>query len=824
MIRKNFKLKTRRKNKTARKSRHWILSITTAGILMAFTVGTSRAVETTFTKHNRIETTRKFSDGENGLTKQFQIPPGLLVEVLTAFEKSTGWRVEIPDNIKDIPSPGVSGDYTEEQALKLILQNTGVVYTILSPKNVFLELQGPAEKVEVVDKNSTLDSPKYTEPLRDIPQTITVIDKDTIQEQGATTLRDVLRNVPGLTVTAGEGGTPAGDNLTLRGFSARNDIYVDGARDLGPQTRDPFNLEQVEVVKGPSSSFTGRGSTGGTINLVSKMPGFKPSYNFDVNLGSDKTKRVTGDINLPLAGLGFGERAAFRLNLMAHDSNVAGREVIENNRWGVAPTLTLGVGANSTLTLGYFHLQQKNISDYGIPWVPATNNVLTDFRDRPAPVPRETFYGFADRDKEKLRADLGTLVFNHSFNDRLQLRNQFRYGRSTRDSIATPPRFNDDDSTIIKREMRAWLTEDETYDNQTNFTARFNTGKIEHSLVSGVEFVRENNIKKLRSAPNAATTLLNPNPSDIYTGIVTLSPNVGDITADTQSIYAFDTLKLLKQFEITGGFRWDRFDAEGVSASSTSLTPVARVDKMLSYRLGAVYKPVPIGSFYVSYGTSFNPSLEGLTYQTASAAVAPEKTYTLETGTKWDLFDSRLLLTGAIFRVNKNNARTPGLPGEEPIVLDGQQRVDGIELGATGNFTRNWSVLAGYTLLDSEIVKSNTAPTLVNGQSISEVGKRLINTPKHSFSLWTTYQFPFRLNVGGGARFVDRRYGNTINTRFVDSYFLIDATASYRINKNIDLRLNLNNLADKFYFDRIIGGQVIPGAARSILFSTGFHF
>ena len=816
MIKNKFKLRKQRKNNAARKPRYWILSATTVGVLVAFTVGSSRAVEVAFAKHNQIETTRKFSDGKNGLTKQFQIPPGSLKEVLTTFEKATGWRVEIPDNIRDISSPGVSGDYTEEQALKLILQNTGVVYTIISPKNVALKLQGPAETVEVVDKNSTLDSPKYTEPLRDIPQTITVIDKETIKEQGATTLRDVLKNVPGLTVVAGEGGAPAGDNLTLRGFSARNDIYIDGARDLGPQSRDPFNLEQVEIVKGPSSSFTGRGSTGGTINLVSKTPGFKPFYNFDVNLGSDKTKRVTGDINLPLERLGLGERAAFRLNLMAHDSNFAGREIIENNRWGVAPTLTFGIGSNSTLTLGYFHLQQDNISDYGIPWVPATNNVLVDFRDRPAPVPRDTFYGFKDRDREKLRADLGTIQFNHSFNDKFNLRNQFRYGFSTRDSVATPPRFASPNSTVINRELRAFLTEDEVWDNQTDFTARISTGKIEHALVAGVEFIRENNARRFRTAPNSQTTLLNPNPFDVYPGIITPSPNVGDITADTQSFYLFDTAKIHPKFELTGGFRFDRFDANGIAASATVLTPIARVDKNFSYRVGAIYKPLPIGSVYVSYGTSFNPSLEGLSYQTADTSIEPEKTYTLEAGTKWDLLQNRVLLSAAIFRVNKTNARTPGvLPGDPPQVLDGKQKVDGIELSATGNFTKNWSVLAGYTLLDSEIVESNNP---------LEIGNKFVNTPRNSFNLWTTYQFPFRLSIGGGARFVDKRFGNTINTRFVDSYWLIDTTASYQVNKFIDLRLNINNLTDKFYFDRLGGGHVVPGAARSILFSTNFHF
>lgn len=821
MIKNKFKVRT--KNKSAkRKPRYWILSVTAVGVLVAFTVGSSRAINIGYAKEKSSISLKKYVNNE--VLRRFEIPGGTLSEVLASFEKITGWRVGIPDDIKDIASSGVKGDYTEEQALKQILQNTGVTYIFTAPKEISLKLQGPAETVEVADENSMLVSPKYTEPLRNIPQTINIINKETIEEQGATTLRDVVRNVPGLTVTAGEGGTPAGDNLNLRGFSARNDIYIDGSRDLGPQTRDPFNLEQVEVVKGPSSAFTGRGSTGGTINLISKTPGFKPSYDFSTTFGSDKTKRVTGDINLPLERLGLGERTAFRLNFLVHDSNFAGRKIIENNRWGIAPTLTLGIGAKSSLTLSYFRLSQDNISDYGIPWVPATNNVLVNFRDRPAPVPRDTYYGFFNRDKEKLKADLGTIVFNHAFNDNLTIRNQFRYGFSTRDSIATPPRFASVNSTIINRELRAWFTEDETFDNQTDLTARFLTGKFEHALVTGVEFVRENNIRRIRSAPNTPTTLLNPNPFDVYTGSIIFTPFVGDITANTQSVYLFDTIKLHPQFEVSGGLRFDRFDAGGVSATTTTLTPVARTDNLFSYRFGAVYKPIQTSSFYVSYGTSLNPSLEGLSYSVASAAVAPEKTYTLEAGTKWDLFKNRLLLSGAVFRVNKNNARTPGLPGEEPIILAGKQRVDGIELSATGNFTRNWSILAGYTLLDSEIVKSNVAPTIVNGVSISEVGKRLINTPKNSLNLWTTYQFPFRVSVGGGARFVDRRYGNTINTRFVDSYWLIDATASYQINKHIDLRLNMNNLTDKYYFDRIIGGQVVPGAARSILISTNFHF
>ncbi len=818
MIGKKTKHNTKSKSKSLkRKPRFWLISATTAGIIFAFTVGNSRAMNLGFKKHGKETFLERFYDENSGATvKRFDIAPGTLSEVIAAFEKATGWSVNLVDGIKDIQSGGVIGNYTEEQALKQILDETGVSYSISSPKNILLKLQGPAETVEVVDENSTLSSPKYTEPLRDIPQTITVIDKKTIEEQGATTLRDVLKNVPGITVTAGEGGNPAGDNLTLRGFSARNDIYIDGARDLGPQTRDPFNLEQVEVIKGPASSVSGRGATGGTVNLISKTPAFRPFYDFSATFGNDKTKRLTGDINLPLERFNLGERTSFRLNFMAHDSDYAGRDAVENKRWGVAPSLMFGLSKKTTLTLAYFHLDQKNISDYGIPWVPATNNVLVEYRDRPAPVPRDTFYGFLDRDYEKLKADLITVTLYHVFSDQMNLRNQFRYGFSKRDSVATPPRFADVNSTAINREMRSWLTDDETFDNQTDFSARFKTAFIEHSFVAGSEFIRENNVRRFRTAPNSLTTLLSPNPSDIYEGAITLSPNVGDITANTQSVYIFDTAKLSPKFELTGSLRFDRFDAQGISATTSALTPVSKVDKMLSYRAGAIYKPLPIGSIYVSYGTSFSPSLEGLSYGTANTSIDPEQTYTLEAGTKWDLFKNRLLFSGAVFRVNKNNARTVGiLPGDPPQVLDGKQRVDGIELSATGNFTRKWSVLTAYTLLDSKIVESNNP---------LEIGNKLINTPRNSFNLWTTYTFPFRLSIGGGARFTDKRFGNTINTRFVESYRLIDATVSYQINKHIDLRLNMNNLTDKYYFDRIGGGHIVPGPSRSILLTTNFHF
>ena len=582
-----MKLKSRKRAKKAKRRgpRYWIVAIGTMGALIAYCPANSHNIvlgKARLDKDAAVQTQQQIT---------FNIPSGTLESVLLAFQKSSGLQVVIPnDAMRELASPGVVGRYSPEQALREILRGTGISYRFSDKQTVILEIHAGTEEVEVRDESRVvLSSTKYTEPLLDTPQTINVISKEVMEEQGATTLRDVLKNVPGLTITAGEGGNPAGDNLTLRGFSARNDIFIDGVRDLSPQSRDPFNLEQVEVVKGPGSAFTGRGSTGGSINLLNKTPGLKRSFGGTLDFGTDRTRRATADINVPM-----GDSLAFRLNLLAHHSGVAGRDVVKFERWGAAPSLTWGLGKPTRATISYYKLKQNNISDYGIPWVPVTNNALVEFRDRPAPVPRDTFYGLRDRDFEKLNSDLVTLRFEHDFNDGLSLRNQLRYSNSSRDSIATPPRFANNNSTAINREMRSWQTEDKVWDNQTDFIARFSTGKVEHALVTGMDFTRENNTRGTRTAGNMLTTLLNPNPDDVFTGPITISPIVGDVTANSQALYLFDTAKLGEKWELNGGLRWDRFDADGIT---TTGVPVSRVDRMLSVRAGVVFKPLPRRSY-----------------------------------------------------------------------------------------------------------------------------------------------------------------------------------------------------------------------------------
>ncbi len=765
------------------------------------------------------------SEGALGMeSHSFDIAPGPLADVAKDVEDTTKYEISVASReLGEVHSPGVRGVHRLRSALDMMLRGTAARYVFVSDTEIRLELDPITELIDVV-ADPVLSAPIYTEPIRETPQTLTVIDRGTIESQGATSLRDVLRNVTGLTVNAGEGGVPAGDNLTLRGFSARNDIFIDGTRDLGPQSRDPFNVEQVEVVKGPQSAFTGRGSSGGSINMFSKTARLGPFANFGLIAGTDPIKRGTADLNAPIGFL--GSRTAFRLNLMGHDSGMAGRDVVNFKRWGAAPTLTFGLGSPTRLVAGYSMLSQDNISDYGIPWVPGNNNALAEYRNRPAPVPRNTFYGFRDRDHEDMESDSLTLRFEHEFGDSLMLRNQFRYGRSTRDSIATPPRFNSPDSTDIKREMRSWITEDDIYDNRADLVANFGTGGAEHSLVTGFNLTREGNIRRYRSAPNQIGPLLNPDPDEPYLGEFTLGEDISDAQGDSQSLYMFDTVRLGKRLQANGGLRLDRFQAGGSAVGwfrgpdgwERRNVALDQTESMLSLRGGLVFNPTAGGSMYVSYGSSLNPSLEGLTYgfRINNLGLDPEKTYTVEGGSKWDLFNDRLLVSGALFQVNKTNARTPGiLPDDPPTVLEGSQRVRGAEVSATGHVTPAWMVFAGYTFMDSEIVESN---------SETQIGNRFPQTPANSLNVWTTYQFPKFVTLGGGLRHIGERFSNTSNTRRVDPYWTLDLMAEIRVHRSVSLRLNAFNLTDAYYFDRIGGGHVVPGPARSMMAGLNLRF
>lgn len=796
------------------RSSHWII----VGTLVACAMAGSRELTLAQGREPQSQLGRTSASQGQLPVRRFDIAPGSLEATLAAFQTLTGVTfAPLPETLRTLPSPGASGVYTLDQALRQLLEGTGSAHRFTAPDAVTIELRVRGENVVVTARNDSSASPKYTEPLRDVPQTITVVPQSVIQAQGVSTLRDVLRNVTGISIQAGEGGVPAGDNLTIRGFSARTDMSIDGVRDFGGYSRDPFNVEQVEVTKGPASSYAGRGSTGGSINLVSKSATLAPAYSGTLGIGTSAYKRGTADVNQPLTGVGIAG-TALRFNAMWTDADVAGRDAVTNSRWGLAPSVAFGLATPTRVKLGYSYLNQDNLPDYGLPWVPNTNVPLAVYADQPAPVDYTNFYGLTQRDYENTRTGVASAQFEHDWGTRLNLRSLLRSGRTKRDSVITAPRFASTTSTDINRQLQSRDMLDTILADQTDLRASFGNGAVRHALVAGFELDRETSENFARTAPAAPLAdFYHPDPSQAFTGPITRTGAVNRGAADSAGVYVFDTVKLRSRWELTGGLRFDRFHLDYDStAVGGVITPFERTDAMLSWRAGAVFKPRTSGSIYVGYGTAFNPSAEGLTLSVATADLEPETSHSFELGTKWDLVAGRLGVNAALFRTEKTNARTPGVnAGDPPTVLSGRYRVDGVELGATGNLTKRWTLFAGYTHMRSEIDSSNT-PT--------EVGEALGNTPAHSLRLWTTFYLPWEIEVGGGAQFVDQRFNGNTGARSAPGYWLIDATLSRAVSGHLGLRLNAQNLADERYIDRVGGGHFIPGSGRSILLTADVKF
>ena len=714
------------------------------------------------------------------------------------------------------PTPGLS------TLAAVVLSGAADGQTLPEPETVFFSSDGAAvagdgstrmDELRVDERREReLASPKFTVPLRDVPQTVTVVPQRIIEEQGATSLRDILRNSPGITFQAGEGGTPAGDQMTIRGFSARTDLFIDGVRDLGGYARDAFNLEQVEIAKGPASAVGGRGSTGGSVNLVTKTPKSESARSATGGFGTDGYLRGTLDVNQPLAGEGEAPSAAVRINAMAMDADVPGRDVVTNQSWGVAPAITFGLDQPTRFTLAYQHLEQDNVPDYGLP---------RQAFDYDPPVSSENFYGLKARDYERVDQDLVTATVEHHHDSGLTLRNLTRFGRTYRDSIITAPRFVAGSTDLIRRnDWKSRDQVDEILANHTNLTAELATGPLTHEFSAGLEISRERTRNHTRvEQPGVVlpeTNVYSPNPDDPYTGRIERNGDRIEGTGDTLAIYAFDTVHLDEQWQVTGGLRFDDFDAKQETLAAGVSTAAGRRDRELSGRLGVVYKPTPAGSLYAGYSSAFNPSAEGLSLSTDLLDLEPEKTRTYEVGAKWGFFDSRLSLTAALFRTEKTNARTSGLdPNDPPQVLAGRQRVDGVELTAAGRITREWEVFAGLALMDSEVTASNTA---------GEAGAALARTPEATFNLWTTYRLPAGFTVGLGTQYMDTVYRSTTATDTVPDYWLVNAMAAYEVHDRLTLRLNVSNLLDEEYIDRVGGGHHIPGPARQFILTAELDF
>ena len=696
-------------------------------------------------------------------------------------------------------------------------------------------------------------SQKYTAPLIDTPRSVTVIPQQVLQDTAATSLQDALRTVPGITFGAGEGGNPQGDRPFIRGFDAQSDMYLDGVRDAGGQTREIFDIESIEVSKGPNSSFGGRGSAGGSVNMVSKTAKAGDFLNGGFTYGSDQTRRYTLDVNRQ-----FLDTAAFRLNLMSHEQNVAGRESVNYDRWGVAPSLTFGLGTENRLNVSYYHLESNDLPDSGIPYgYSNSSKTAVHVHDKPDDGgDSNNFYGLKDRDFRKTRVDISTISFEHDFNDAMTLKNTFRHGNTGQDYILTQPddsQHNVNQYGTVWRRANTRVSTTETTTNQTDLFGNFQVMGFKNNYSTGVEFTREETRAsgytvtpnsnpnctpdKVGNSGGQCTSLSNPNPNDVWTGTEARNYYGTNTVGVTKAAYVFDTIELDPKWLLNAGLRYDSFSTTANTNAATGRTKASNDSNYFNWQTGLVWKPLENGSVYVSYATSATPpggvvgeGAEGNALVPPGSAISsdlkPEETVNYELGTKWDVFHDRLSLTAAVFRTEKKNTRV--LTDSFTYENAGESRVDGLELSASGKITEKWQVFAGYSYLKSELVdpgqKANRNGS-INTAAVSDKGNEMPNTPKNSFSLWTTYEVMPKLTIGGGAFYVDEVYGDTANTVYVPAYTRYDAMASYKLTKNIDLQLNVQNLTDKTYYDKAYAAHFASQAAgRTALLTTSFHF
>jgi catecholate siderophore receptor len=668
---------------------------------------------------------------------------------------------------------------------------------------------------------TTLSSSKGTGLLLTTPQAVQVITPQLRQDQNDESLRDSLRNVSGLALGAGEG-SYQGDNFTIRGFNAATDIFVDGMQDFGNYYRDPFNIENIEVLKGPSAVEFGRGSTAGAINMVTKTPELESFVAGSTVYGTDETHRGTLDVNEPIPWL---QGSAFRLNVMGDQSEVTNRNDVDYNRWGFAPSLAFGLDTPTRIILNYFHQEEDDNPDYGIPWV----------NDRPAPVGRDAFYGFTD-DYLKARVNEGTLIIEHDFNDNLTLHEQLRLSDAHRDLRVTQGQLDDEDTPPgeslddldVERVEIDGISDERDVDNDVNLQWKGSKGPFDNQVVLGFEYLHQSADPR-RSEPSwtgvPSTSLLHPDQGDLFTGFGYTSIIVNG-HADTYSEYLTDTLKIGNPWTVIGSLRYDSI----ASLYNESLPPATNFtanNARLDWRAALVYQPAPNGSIYAAAGTSYHPNVQQQSL--INEPTLPESFKDLpvgentdyEVGTKWDLFTERLSVGADLFWDDQKNPAAEDADDDLLYVTNGKERDIGIELDAAGHITAPWQVYASFTYQRGVVTASNPS---------SLVGKPILNTPRCTFSIWTTYDLPWNLEAGFGVDGVGARAGSEtpdpVNGLIMEGpgYVLLSAMLKYQINSRVDIQANVTNLLDQAYDESIHPGHVVPGEGRTLYISTNFKF
>ncbi|WFU77922.1 TonB-dependent receptor [Bradyrhizobium sp. CIAT3101] len=723
---------------------------------------------------------------------------------------------------------------------------------------------------------------KFPEKLVDTPKSITVLSKEVLEDKNATTLKQAILSTAGVTLGTGEGGNAFGDRFFIRGFDARNDIFIDGVRDSGVSVRENFFTEQVEILRGPGSTFAGRGVAGGAINIVTKQAVTEKSfYNMDTTFGTDRTKRVVLDVNQVV-----DPTFAIRAGGLFQDAGVAGRDYVTDNRDGAFVATTWKPTDAIKITTDYIHTELTGRPDFGVPYYrpSATSTAGGPFPDFGAN--RRNWYGEINRDFYRTGQDIGTINAEVQITPDLMVSNKFRASSSSQNYIGTLPESpvigTPLSASTVTSNPQSRIQVTDVLANQTEATYKFQDGVgFKHTALAGIEVDRERSSidKYLGLTTETVGTPLSASGSPTNTNVffpqnTFLSfptPSVAGLPTkigiDTVSGYVMDSANYRDLLILNGGFRYDNY-----SINTSGYTAVSGVNKfgtqsaeflIPNFNLGLTLKPLPNGSVYVAYATSANPvgaefdgtstaygGLSPFLNGSTNQIFGPEKNKAIELGTKWELFDRHLLLTAALFQTTKENAReaqnitaatatatcpypvtVPATTGTVSCITAGAAyRIRGIDLGVGGKLTDRWSVFGGLVLMQSEITKS-LAPSPNIALYPTNVGLKLANVAHQSFSLLTKYQLTDVWELGGQAVYRSEIYGGTLlaanQGTSIPSYWRFDAFAEAKINKNWQVKLFVNNIFDKRYYDALYQSAApfvleAPGRAAYVVLSARY--
>ena len=657
---------------------------------------------------------------------------------------------------------------------------------------------------------------KGSAPLRDVPQAVNVVPEQLMRDQGARSMEDVLRNVPGVAMSHGDGQR---DQVVIRGFTAIADQFVDGVRDDALYFRDLADIERVEVLKGPAAVLYGRGSSGGLINRVTKKPKFgETSGEASLGLGSYAFRRATADVNV-----GISDTAALRINAAVEDSG-SYRDQQFVKRHNFAPSLALKLAAQTDLLLQYTNARDKRLTDFGIP---ALNG-------RPVNVPASTYYGSSnaaqdDTTTSTMQSLAATL--NHRFNDDWSVRNVTRAYDYTLDRYNTLPGGTTNPVNLTVGRTRSFILRDESgLFNQTDVTWRNQLGGLKQEWLMGMELGQQK--KRAESVSGGADRVSIFNPAGVAAPVIPAASYTADsaipshTTQDTAALYWQNQITLAPQWKALVGARYDVFKQQ--TEFDRKLSALSRTDKKFSPRAGLVWQPSDTVSYYVSYSKSFQPSAETFALAANNTANEPEITQNNEIGMKLDLLDGRMNVTGALFNLERTNIKNTDPTNPSRQINVGTQRTNGLELTANGRLPGRWDVSAGYAWLDGRMTKSlaTTTSTQLPTAAIAAQGKVPALTPRNSAFLWAMKDLGHGLRAGGGVNYVGTRFTSLTNLVTLPAYTTVDAALQYTQGK-WEVDVNIKNLLNRKYYVSAHGSNdnlILPGSPRAVQVTLRSHF